>query len=706
MHYQINPIYVTFFLDNEKSNTSSKANVLCAWTPLTEENLILIADTAIRHIQGRKITSQRNYISHFIRPIIEFALSTKSALPQSSNEWQIYILNLFQFYLSDSSWTSANAKTRMSNWTSLVRPSLEFWAFQDILPSDVFIPAISRKKIIGEATQKPTLGKSTPKSTPTTDEPGKLLVDVNFGLSDAKYLELIEQDCRSKIDLIRNVCIDHWRALMHDGAVGQNFANMVPLSMIEKATADGRFADLLRGGTAVPLASSAHPDGIKWGLSLSKKMLSSGNKLDCISVAAHQNGKFFAKKIFEKGRYPVLNANTAMPAEAFKQLTGYAQFARFAGVLSVQDAAVACCLLTIEHPEFTSDALQSARLLNSRGKSHLILTDNNESSILSLDKPRAGRRIKVVLTPLAQKIVTDIIAWTSEARKVLKRAGDKAWRYLFLGHGQGGRLVLLSPTPRILNAADTGNSLISLYPALAKNGLVNGVFDYRRIRATMGVIRWFETGSISAMSKRLGNSYRVVLKHYLPPALLHAWNTRIIRRFQNTLIILAAHKEDYLLDVTDFSSVNDLQHFIAQLILEYPGDSSPLAKEVQSRFLCEGENGEGENALLGAGVLNIRLSSKSLSYLYAFSDYAVANLSEEKLGHTDAQTRLAPIQFIDLARMIRHACEINEIAAEMSEILDLPHLRRVHHEATVLQKDINTRLESISLQPEWEENLV
>jgi hypothetical protein len=219
----------------------------------------------------------------------------------------------------------------------------------------------------------------------------------------------------------------------------------------------------------------------------------------------------------------------------------------------------------------------------------------------------------------------------------------------------------------------------------------------------MGVLKWFETGSIREMSRRLGNTTRVVLEHYLPPALLHAWNTRIIRRFQNTLIVLAAHDEDYLLDVTDFTTVADLQHFIAQLVIEFPGTSSPLAKEVQERLgsvIFEGRNGDDMG--VPDGLLNIRLSPTSLSYLYAFSDFAMNELTEEALTQVDPQSNLAPAQFVDLARLIRHACENELVASDLSEILDLSRLRKVHKDALVRQAALSDRFGKLSIVKQWE----
>lgn len=703
MRYEITPTTVTFFLENEKSSKPSAANVPCADTPLSHENVIGICDAALRQNQSKRSTTQRNYIYQFVRPIFAFANLTNSALPSTSDAWQLFLLHFFQFYLTDTTWSGANATSRMSSWSTCVISSLEFWVAEEIIPSGVLIPEIKLKKIGSHAASQRILGETHPAPTAIEKEPQKLLVNVDFSLSEAQYLEVIEKRCREKIELIKNVCIEHWDALMLDGVRGDQFAASIPESKIATVRASGNFSEQLRGGSKTPLASSTHPHGHLWAISLSKQMLRNGDAKDCISTDAHRQIDFFSKKVFKAHGYPVLANHTAMPQGTFNNLSGYAQYCRFVRVLSQQDAAVACCLLTIEHPEFTSDSLQSARLLNSRGKSHLILTDNGESSILSLDKPRAGRRIKAALTPLAQKVIADVIAWTAQVRAVLKKAGDKAWRFLFLGYGRSGQLIPLSPTARYLNEDKIATSLNALYPTLKDHGLITGVFDYRRIRSTMGVLRWFETGSIQAMSQRLGNSYKVVLGHYLPPTLLHAWNTRIIRRFQNTLIVLAAFDEDYLLDVTDFSSLSDLQHFIAQLVLEYPSDSSPLAKEVQMRLRTIDGNNEGSDELeFCEGVLNVRLSKKSLSFLYAFSDFAVEKFTDDALRRRDSQTMLAPIQLVDLARLIRHACENEETSASISELLDLQKLRHIHHGATAEQFALSKRFKEFSIEQQWE----
>lgn len=701
MRFEILTGKVTFFLENPKRHTPSTVSFSTKGVRLNEETLRRICSALTNQARGHLSTSQRNYLKDFLRPLLAYFQSPDTDFPCNSNEWQIFLLRFFQYYLVDTVWSTASPNTRMTFWKSLVRCIFEFWILEEIIPYDVVIPSIALKQLRKTSSSQKLLGEHPALPAPIGKPPQKLLVSIEFASPAAEYLDIIESRCREKVRAVQQVCQAHWDALMSDGRSGTQFRSTVKTSEIENAINSGLHWEI-RKGVRIPLASDTRPQGHAWALAVTYYLMLKGQSQNCVSIKTLKASKFFAVRTFEYGGFKILAEHTAMPLEAFNELRGYGRYYRFAGILSSLDAAVACCLLTIEHPEFTSDALQSAKLLNPRGKAHLLITDNAQSSIFSLDKPRAGRRKSVALTPLAQQLIKDIVAWTARIRGVLKRAGDKAWRFLFLGYGMGGKLGPLDPNARLLNGRDKAPSLTRLYPALAEQGLTDANFDYRRLRTTMGVLRWFETGSIREMSRRLGNTRRVALEHYLPAALLRAWNTRIIRRFQNTLIVLAAHSEDYLLEVTDFASINDLQDFIAQLLLEYPADSSLLAKEVNTRLQFNRQLSDGNEApFFSNSILNIKLSAKSLSYLYAYSDFVEKTLAPSALIVADAETGLSPAQFVDLARLIRHACENDSVAADMRELLELPRLRLMHERATSQQATLAAQFSQLSVNKQW-----
>lgn len=710
MRYAIKNQQVTLYLDNPKRTTETIARQSFAGSGLSEQTIISVLNAVVIKYRGQVLRSQQSITTIFLRPFFAFFKKSGNSWPLTSADWQITIYSFFEFYLTDTTWSKGQSRYRIGMWSGRVASLLEFFVEEEIIPRDVKIPKIRRKWIRSLSKEQALLGQP---HTDLTTKPKKLLLDINIGITDADYLDTIEKKCRNLVNVIRTICQTHWTRLMLDGETGRKLADQVTDSEIESAITTQQYGTPRQnGGPQIRYASPAYEHGLAWALALIRHSLANGNTKDCVSLETLRASPFFPKRLFftrkKHEHYGVLENLTAMSHEQWQAIQLPAQFYRFSGLLTNVDIAAVCCLLIIEHPSFTSEALQDARLLDVRGKPYLLLTDNNEHSILSLDKPRAGNRKSVVLTSVSQKLVMDILQWTAPVRKALRRCGDKTWRYLFLGvthiNGQHGHLGILEGKVNYLTGRNTNIGLTTIYPEFNQHGLEKGSFDFRRLRNTLGVIRWFETGSIIEMSRQLGNTRKVALENYLPPALLHAWNTRIIRRFQNFLIILAAHDEPYLLEVTDFSNIQDLQHFVAQLVSDYPPKTSPLGNEVQRR-LGSDQQKEAVSSTSTPSLLSVQLSPKSLGILYAFCDYAKQTLSDDELKKIDALTGLAPQQFIDIGSLFRHAAESESIHSSLREMLDVPLLKQVHGEALAMQKYLTINFPKLAIKDDWMERL-
>lgn len=713
MRFEIKNESVTFYLDNAKRAEETTATQSFAGTGLSEQQVITLAESLVKKLCGQSLSSQQGVTSQFLRPFFGHFRVSNTSWPSTSTDWQLTIYRFFEFFLADASWSHARAGFRKMKWQTKICSLLEFLKEEEVIPRDIVIPRIKLKNIQSFAKDQPMLGQPPAKFADITTQPKKLLVDINFGMTDVDYLDAVEKKCRYLVGVIQDACLAHWNGLMRDQETGLRLSKQVTDEEIEEAMAAGRFGTPRPvGGAPTRYASPSHPHGHNWAFAIVRNKLATGGDIGCVSLGTLRTSPFFPKTLFVSSKkhsfYAALESRTTMTREQWQALHLPARFYRFAGLLSGLDAAAACCLLTIEHPEFTSESLQNAKLLNVRGKSYLLLTDSDDYSILSLDKPRAGKRKSVILTSVSQKLVMDIVQCTASVREVLRRAGDKTWRYLFLGvtlhSGSTGFLGVIEGKTYYLTSRQNSIALTTLYPALSLNGLNKGSFDYRRLRNTLGVIRWFETGSIVEMSRRLGNSQKVALEHYLPPALLHAWNTRIIRRFQNTLIVLAAHDEPYLLEVTDFSNLADLQHFIAQLIVDYPSKTSPLADEVQRRMGTEQQQEAVSPASL-PGLLNVRLSPKNLGFLYSYSDLALRTLAPDELDKVDVLSGLAPRQFTDMATLLRHAAESDNIHASLRESLDVPLLKQIHGEALAMKAGLDAQFAKFAIKHCWAESL-
>lgn len=714
MRYEISNEAITLFLVNPKREAEATRSTNLKGVSVSEGQLTPMLDALVMKYGGLSLSAQGNLHSDFIKPLFEFLRSSSVQWPTRSVEWQVFVAGLFQYYLTDDKWSQAKTNTRINLWRKHVAAILNFLKEQEVLPLDIVIPTLIQKKVQSLAASQPLLGQADPRTVSDHEPIRKLLVDIDFGKTDADYLDSIERRCRSLVEVLMAACRAHWTSLMKDMATGVQLGALITDADIDRVIKSGLYSEVVKGGTSekgrsLKRTSVSHPMGINWALSIVRRALAEAESIDCISLTSLRASPFFSEHalVSPRGVFRAFRSYTEMPLSAFDQLTPHAQLYRFAGLLSDIDVAAARCILTMEHPHITSESMQDAVLLNVRGKSRLLITDNSGHSIFYCDKPRAGALKYATLTDLSQQVILDIIRVTAPVRDVLKRAGIKTWRYLFLGVGKRaqahGTLGVVEGRPRHIHGGSSRLGLTDLYPALVEHGLDKGNADYRRLRNTMGIIRWLETGSIQELRRRLGNTYRVAVEHYLPPALLHAWNTRIIRRFQNTLIVLAAYDEPYLLEVTDFASVADLQHFVGQLISDYPKDTSPLANQVHARLNISSAADTGSK-VTPSGFLNFRLAPRSLGLLYSFSDLALRTMTQADLDKVDSLSGLSPRQFTDMAALLRHAAENATIHDALRENLDIPLLRLVHGEALALKTLFDAKFARFAVANQWGSN--
>jgi hypothetical protein len=706
VHYECVGDTAVFFIDNPKSDRPSKRKLSLVGLAIPRSAVDRLFDAVCRQTQGLSRRSKDSSIDCFLRPFLAFFRQGQQTYPVTSADWQMVLVNFLRFVLIDRSFSKKSVRSRIQNWRSLAMPVFSFWIEEDIIPCDVQVPGIDSKGETFAAAAPPLLGCRSTQTVVQGAPVRKLLVDVGFAQTDADFLLGVECECQEKIATLRRVCLKHWSAMRADHQTGTALASQITASQIDERLREGRFRKRVPGSkyTSALVTSTDFSDGHVWALAIAKRFLNAGEGSDCISLKVLRGSRFFKGFAFSNGtHYPALFELSALPACAADLMTKSTQLYRFLSILSGVDVAAACVLLMMEHPQFTSSSLQNAQLLNVRGRSYLEATDDNHSARFSLDKPRAGVRKSAVLSPLAQQIVTYVIEVTAPLRTRMRHGGHKAWRYLFLGQQLGGHFGPFRAGITLYLTKERF-SLIRLYPELVDKGLTRGTLDFRRLRNTLGVLRWFATGSIVEMSRCLGNTYKVALEHYLPPALLQAWTTRIVRRFQNTLIVLAAHEEDYMLAVTDFSTLGDLLHFMAQLIHDHRDGDSPIATEIHTRLGARSRQEAHAPATCrdpsDERLLNLRCSSKALAYLYAFAEYA-AQLGAGRREQVDPSSGLCAQSFIELARMIRHACEDPHVSASMRELLDIEQLRCFHQAALAQQADLRVQFSRFSLSNAW-----
>lgn len=204
------------------------------------------------------------------------------------------------------------------------------------------------------------------------------------------------------------------------------------------------------------------------------------------------------------------------------------------------------------------------------------------------------------------------------------------------------------------NKPPTGRTLQNFLPRTAATGIPGQHVVPKRIRRTHAVLEWFKTGSVLKAARLIGNTTKVTIKHYIPEALLEAWNVRLIRRFQNLLLATASAKESYLLAATDFPSLAELRKFIDDMLREHSPESSQFASEIHKRFRYPEQFDSRDNpeATSNSSSLVVGINAINLSVLYAFRDIAYQKGLSSFGATADEPYQVKPQAVVDLADLL------------------------------------------------------
>ncbi|OLU16720.1 hypothetical protein BVH01_09075 [Pseudomonas sp. PA1(2017)] len=185
-------------------------------------------------------------------------------------------------------------------------------------------------------------------------------------------------------------------------------------------------------------------------------------------------------------------------------------------------------------------------------------------------KPRRGPADEqqiITLTSKAIQYMEEIYELTNEARQYLVSVGDPACKYTLLTTPTG----VTRPTnlKRISGMGSEKNYKSLLAKEILKQFGSRGKEVLKRVtlssmRKTSGVIVYFETSSVQAMSEALGhkNYDPSLLDKYLPKSIRSFYLGRWVRLFQSGLIFESLKNSEYLLDAMAIDTIEELADFI------------------------------------------------------------------------------------------------------------------------------------------------
>lgn len=507
------------------------------------------------------------------------------------------------------------------------------------------------------------LGQSSP--VVATASVDKLMCSVSLARTDAEYLEEIRDTLTLRRHLLKEALTDYWSKLKANMVFGRKLIESVDWAELEPRV------------KRCPIGSpSIHPANPSHGI------IGLANYLAVIrhEYGGHPPSIDDLRKMKRESEFIPRPTTLGSISSWLSQIDAPDTFLDRAdwsernvlwwwqGRISHFDLSMITALLIMLQPSWTPNAVMFAKIANRHGKNYLDFSDSGDC--YEVEKPRAKVMKQETLDPIAYDIISTLTDMSSDLRHELSKAGDPRASLLFLPYG---KVRISMPTPSAassyLSGSKSGRSNVlnprnadvpwigMLYPGLVAAGLSKGTINLKKIRNTEGVLEWFRTKSLRAVSKKLGNTERVVLQHYIPKALMDAWNTRMIRRFQNLWISVAAADEDWLLDATDFSSLADLHAFLKDMLQLHSPSDSPLAEILHHRFggeLADGNVTRDANKSDQNGHLHVAISKGSLSALYSYQAAIMElGLQNFALDTPDIVTGLSPRHFLALTDLLQ-----------------------------------------------------
>jgi hypothetical protein len=709
MKFEIGKVSITALIDDPRRSELVRLDV-SELSVIPKEKLLHLLDVCVSYGFGKKSSSLNTFVAHVLRPFGRYLHSdvAKASLPVDFYEWQFLTLQFGLWYISHPL-SDAKLEWRCRNWQWMVCPWLQFLQEEGWIPLGVTWPDLrlpSETVPFGVAQKIHLLGEISNREMDNKNVMefiDKTIVGPIFWRSDVEYLDEIEITLRKRDKILGETLLDYWTKLVVDYRTGKRL-----LSYLSEQSWMSAEEVKWRFNSTRYFTSARYIDGHIWTLRFLRQQIDRSNDVGCLTrstlrahpAAAHD----FLKSESATAYRPLINLSALTKAQsAF--LSPRHILNRFSGVLNNTDFSVALALLISEHPNLNPSSLAGAKVVNERNKSHLVVYGESEALIFSVDKPRAKSRKYAVFSRRASQIFKHILRVTAPVRALLQRANNPHWRYLFLGDiDQGSLGHPREIRPDLLTTAKgRGVSLLNLYPYLAESGLIRDTVNFSKIRNTKGVLEWFDTGSVQAVAKTLGNSPRTVIQHYLPASLIVMWNERIVRCFQNTLLVLAAKDEEWMLDVVDMPNVEELNRFLTQLVYDLPFGSSPIADKVHEYFNPDCREEASSFAINRVdALLQIRLSASSLALLLAYRHWALRNLSQEAQQRPDKSTGHTPKYFIDLAGMLQGAVQSADIGARLRESLDVARLQKCYENAVPLIPNFLKKIARFTIHSNFE----
>ncbi|MFA0523252.1 hypothetical protein AB4517_06530 [Vibrio sp. 10N.222.52.C3] len=591
-------------------------------------------------------------------------------LPTDTKGWRELVKTAYSVPLVSN--TNKSLSTRVDEWNKNLKPFLVFLQDRDVIPPNIIIPKMKKTdEVTKNSSFKDTLiGERQAAEVKVDHTINNVLVPVSLSRNDAEYLDEFEFDLKRARDALHDSLMKYWKAIKTHYDFAQSLMEDFPKKhpLLLERYKNGDLYDYFYDKNDLGKNGKPKPPRRKH---IANPTSLFGSMLLMYVVGSECNGIFNIHEL-PKVKLPNKISDSAitsddvvcLPELGFESSENIDLSHRFDwcfGYLRNADIGCLIALLMMLNPKFTYISLLQAKVKYTDGQPLLELDDLGVS--FSIEKARASDMKKEHLDDVSLEIVEFLHEIREKHQHLIKN--KKQHNFLFLAYSKKIK-GLVNPdsckVSKIITGVEDARSierghrrihLSSHFSSLLDVELGPGALTHSKIRTTEGVLEWFRTGSITSASRVLGNTKRVALEHYIPAPLIAQYNTRLVRRFQNLLILAATFEEKYCLEAVDFNSWQEIHRFL-MTILEDEDNKSPLVEHLR-KLSVKSIDDEVK------GNLDVPLSENTLTALYLYRLAALnSSVSSKDLSKVDDATQLSPLAFITLANHLINSLPSNK----------------------------------------------
>lgn len=649
--YDGNSHTCTFCATSQK-NGKGKREIRCHMAPtISWAEFIPYAQAALDNLVSEAPDTIIEQVE-VLKNIQRYAIANKMHLPKRANKWDEFILGHFEFTLDDlGARGKRSPETRIFTW-SIIERYYKKLQEKDIIPKDAFIPSrhLSDCNNMPRKRRSP-VGKSAKQVSDTCQDWNKsALVSRDLCLDEDEFLHRISKSLSSAIQAVTDGCLEYLAKMKAAHELGQDLIGRVnPIELKKRIINRDYYLD------GVHVTDPKSKDGLSWILAGVNYFLTETDQLNSVSYVKLSKIDFFKGLSIGSTQDMVTKLiNQAIGSLGINTANVNENFARLLGHLSARDCAAIASILMIDQPKFPSQGLQNAKLKTSEGTSLIEVQIDGKTIQFSVEKPRADQFQVEALTPRSAELYKYTLHCTNAIRTKLKHKNDAKANYLFLSVTKSG---IICPG-NIDNIMHSGGH--TLYKEISHhfNGLHfdKETFSLGSLRVTQGLITYFQTGSLYAVSQRLGNQVQTVKACYIPNWVQERRYIWMIRAFQAKLVLLATINKPWALETSDFLTEEDLKVFLSKQLKKTQGSDA-----FSQNFRAEFKNCEINSTILelSDAHLTFEIAEDSLSALYIFVDHTTKHTHPKDLEKVDPILGVSMNALIQLKGLITGLAEAN-----------------------------------------------